>query len=550
MAQMTGGQALAASLLAQDVAVIFGLPGVQLDWAFDALYAVQDRIRVIHTRHEQATSYMADGYARTTGRPGVCLVVPGPGLLNAASGLATAYACSSPVLCLAGQIATDFIDRGRGVLHEVPRQLELAGSFTKWAARALAPDEVPGLVAEAFAQMASGRPRPVVIELPPDVLAAAEDVSLPVVDKRSARPAGDPDLLEAAAKKLGRAKSPLIFAGGGIHAAEAWEELRELAELLQAPVVMTVNGKGALSARHYLAQNMIAARELMPAADVILAVGTRFALPQVTEWGPNGNQTVIHLDAEPSVNGRRGRRLGIAADARAGLAELVDRVPRHNRKRPSREEELTALKERIDDLLFEIQPQASYAMAIREEIPDDAIVVNESTQVGYWNWVGFPVYEPRTFIAPGYQGTLGYGFATALGAQVGNPDRRVISINGDGGFMFNVQELSTMALHNIPVITIVFNDNSYGNVHAFQKQFFNGRHIATELLNPDFVKLAELFRVEGRRAEGPEGLRVALREALKHDRPVLIEVPVGEMPSPFPLLIRGLKVAPWNWPCE
>ena len=541
MAQMTGGQALAASLLAQDVAVIFGLPGVQLDWAFDALYAVQDRIRVIHTRHEQATSYMADGYARTTGRPGVCLVVPGPGLLNAASGLATAYACSSPVLCLAGQIATDFIDRGRGVLHEVPRQLELAGSFTKWEARALAPDEVPGLVAEAFAQMASGRPRPVVIELPPDVLAAAEDVSLPVVDKRSARPAGDPDLLEAAAKKLGRAKSPLIFAGGGIHAAEAWEELRELAELLQAPVVMTVNGKGALSARHYLAQNMIAARELMPAADVILAVGTRFALPQVTEWGPNGNQTVIHLDAEPSVNGRRGRRLGIAADARAGLAELVDRVPRHNRKRPSREEELTALKERIDDLLFEIQPQASYAMAIREEIPDDAIVVNESTQVGYWNWVGFPVYEPRTFIAPGYQGTLGYGFATALGAQVGNPDRRVISINGDGGFMYNVQELSTAVRHGINLVTIVFNDNAYGNVRRIQKESFGGRTIASDLLNPDFVKLAESFGVEGRRAEGPEGLRAALRDALASDHPTLIEVPVGEMPSIWPIVFAGRR---------
>ncbi|MDI3340464.1 MAG: thiamine pyrophosphate-dependent enzyme [Sphaerobacter sp.] len=225
-------------------------------------------------------------------------------------------------------------------------------------------------------------------------------------------------------------------------------------------------------------------------------------------------------------------------------------MPRYNRKRASRQEELTALQERIDDRLFEVQPIASYALAIRESIPDDAIVVNEFTQVGYWSSVGFPVYEPRTFLTSGYQGTLGYGFATALGAQVGNPEKRVISINGDGGFMYNVQELSTMAQHNIPVIAIVFNDNAYGNVRLFQKYAFEGRFIATDLHNPDFAKLAELFGVEGRRAEGPEGLRTALREALRTDRPTVIEVPVGEMASPLPLLMQGVTSPPWNWPCE
>jgi len=542
VAQMTGGQALAASLLAQDVAVIFGLPGVQLDWAFDALYAVQDRIRVIHTRHEQATSYMADGYARTTGRPGVCLVVPGPGLLNAASGLATAYACSSPVLCLAGQIATDFIDRGRGVLHEVPRQLELAGSFTKWAARALAPGEVPGLVAEAFAQMASGRPRPVLIEVPPDVLQAVGDVGAIEPGAAPSRPSGDPDLLEAAAKALGEAKQPVIFVGGGILRAEAWEELRELAELLQAPVVMSASGKGALSARHYLAQNMVAGRELLPQADVILVAGTRFVQPATSTWGPRPDQTVIQMDIDPEEIGRNTPvAIGIEADLKAGLAELVNRVPRHNRKRPSREEELTALKERIDDLLFELQPQASYAQVIREELPEDGILVNESTQVGYWSNLGFPVYEPNTFLTSGYQGTLGYGFATALGAQVGNPDKRVVSINGDGGFMYNVQELSTAVRHGINLVTIVFNDNAYGNVRRIQKESFGGRTIASDLLNPDFVKLAESFGVEGRRAEGPEGLRAALRDALASDHPTLIEVPVGEMPSIWPIVFAGRR---------
>jgi len=334
-------------------------------------------------------------------------------------------------------------------------------------------------------------------------------------------------------------------------ASEAWEALRNLAELLEAPVVMTANGKGAVDDRHYRAQNMVAAQTLMPDADVVLAVGTRFALPPTCDWGPNGGQCLIQLDVDSDEIGRNhAAAIGIAADARLGLEALVDQVPRHNRKRPSREDELIALKEQIDDALFEVQPQASYAHTIREEIPDDAIVVNESTQVGYWNWVGFPVYQPRTFIHAGYQGTLGYGFPTALGAQVGNPDRRVISINGDGGFMYNVAELSTMAQQKLPVILIVFNDNQYGNVRLFQKTMFGGRTIATDLVNPDFAKLAKLFGIDGVRARGPEGLRQALRRALKQNDPTLIEVPVGEMPSVFPLLLAGRHEPPWTWPGE
>jgi len=248
------------------------------------------------------------------------------------------------------------------------------------------------------------------------------------------------------------------------------------------------------------------------------------------------------MDIDPEEIGRNTPvAIGIEADLKAGLAELVNRVPRHNRKRPSREEELTALKERIDDLLFELQPQASYAQVIREELPEDGILVNESTQVGYWSNLGFPVYEPNTFLTSGYQGTLGYGFATALGAQVGNPDKRVVSINGDGGFMYNVQELSTAVRHGINLVTIVFNDNAYGNVRRIQKESFGGRTIASDLLNPDFVKLAESFGVEGRRAEGPEGLRAALRDALASGHPTLIEVPVGEMPSIWPIVFAGRR---------
>ena len=533
---MTGGQALVQSILKNGIEVVFGLPGVQLDWAFDALYEAQDQIKVYHTRHEHATSYMADGYARTTGRVGTCLVVPGPGLLNAMAGLSTAYATCSPVLCMSGQVQSDLIEVGRGVLHEIPNQLEMVRSVTKWSGRAMKPEEVPGIVTEAFRQLRTGRARPVEIEVPPDVLQAVGDVELlePVT---TARPGADPDLIEQAAKALGESQRPIIFVGGGIAAAEAMDELRELAEMLQAPVIMSSSGKGALSSRHYLSHNSLAGMDLLPKADVVFVVGTRFAQPAVADWGPKNPQTVIQMDIDPDEIGRNYQpNIGIIADAKLGLTDLVNRVGAHNRKRESVEDEMTRLKETIEDKFFEVQPQAAFATVIREELPDDGIAVAESTQVGYWMHNAFPVYKPRTYLTSGYQGTLGYGFATALGAQVGNPDKKVISVNGDGGFMFNVQELSTMAMHRINMVAIVFSDNAYGNVKRIQQQTFNGRTIASNLHNPDFAKLADLFGVVGMRANSPDDLRTVLRSALKMDAPVLIEVPVGEMPSIWPIV--------------
>lgn len=532
MSTLTGGQALVQQMKREGVKVVFGLPGVQLDWAFDALFEEREQIRVIHTRHEQATSYMADGYARTSGQVGTCLVVPGPGILNASAGLATAYACSSPVLCVAGQIASDLIGVGRGVLHEIDRQLEAIGSVTKWAARVMRPEEVPGIVHEAFRQLKRGRPRPVEIEVPPDVLMAQGDVLLCEQAQRE-RPLGDPEMLEAAARALGRAHQPLIFAGGGILSSGAWEEIRQLAEILEAPVIMTSNGRGALSDRHYLGHVGPAGPELLPSSDVVLAVGTRFVQPATSPWGVKPRQTVIQMDIDEQEVGRNYKpTMGIVADAKAGLAALAAQVVRHNRKRESRREELLTLKAHITAGFQKDQHRAPLALAIRAELPEDGILVSESTQVGYWcNAGGFPVYQPRTFLTSGYQGTLGYGFATALGAQVANPDKKVVSLNGDGGFMYNVQELSTMAMHKINVVTVVFNDNAYGNVKRIQETRFGGRTIASDLLNPDFVKLAESFGVQGMRARDPEELRSCLRAALTDSVPTLIEVPVGPMPQ-------------------
>ena len=532
MAQLTGGQALVQSLKREGIDTIFGLPGIQLDWAFDALHAEQEAIKVYHTRHEQATSYMADGYARATGKVGTCLVVPGPGLLNAMAGLSTAYACCSPVLCLTGQIQSDMIGVGRGLLHEIPHQLEMMRSVTKWAARAMSPAEIPGLVREAFGQLRSGRPRPVELEIPPDVLQRQADVEL-LTPHQAERQAGDPALIRQAAEALAKAERPLFFVGSGIFTSEAWNELRELAEALQAPVSMSGNGRGALSDRHPLALNSLGGRMLYDEADVIVAVGTRFVQPGADLGIPAG-ATFIHIDVDPEEIGRHTKpTLGIVGDAKATLAALRAEMDGVNNvgRRPSRAKELNALREHVNDLLFEVQPLASYSAAIRAELPEDGIFVGEMTQMGYFSRNGFPVYEPRSFISPGYQGTLGCGFAIALGAQVGMPDRKVVSVNGDGGFMFNVQELSTMRRHNIPLVTIVFSDGAFGNVKRIQQQQFGGRTIASDLLNPDFAELAKVFGIPGMRAESPDALQGALREALATDGPVLIEVPIGPVPA-------------------
>lgn len=532
MANLTGGQALAQSLKKHGVDTIFGLPGIQLDWLFDGLYDLQAAgdLKIYHTRHEQATTYMADGYARTTGKPGIAIMVPGPGLLNGMAGLSTAYACSSPVLSISGQIRSDLIGVGRGELHEIPHQLEMMKSVTKWAQRAMKPEEIPSMVHEAFKQMLNGHIRPVHIEVPPDVLQAKADMELfgmPGIE--AVKP--DPDQVEKAAEALGKAERPLIYVGGGVLRAEAWKEVQELAEMLEAPVIMSVNGKGVVSSRHHLGHSTLSAPDLTPNSDAVLVVGTRFVQPANSDWGPGKGQTVIQMDIDSEEIGRNHKPdIGIVSDAKLGLTELIERVGKHNRSRESRKEELEALKAQQEDLLFEVQPQASYAQAIREVLPDDGIVVNESTQVGYFSGVGFPVYEPRSFIGSGYQGTLGFGFATALGAQVGNPNKKVVSINGDGGFYYNVQELSTMAKFNINMIAIVFNDGAYGNVKAIQRMRYGGREIASTLENPDFVTLAKAFNIAGRRAETPEQLREALREGFALNEPMLIDYPTAPMP--------------------
>ncbi len=534
---MTGGQALVKSLKKHGVDTIFGLPGVQLDHTFDALYHEQDSIQVIHTRHEQATAYMAFGYAMSTGKVGVNLVVPGPGLLNATAALSTAYATNTPVLCLTGQIQSDHIERGYGDLHEIPNQLGMIRSVTKWAARIDSPAEAPEMVNEAFFQLKTGRPRPVELEMAPDIMGKLEDVDLLDPPDTYSMPGPDSALIEEAAKILGKAKKPIIFCGSGVLGAE--EELFQLAETLQAPVVMSAGARGVISDRSYLAQSMLSAEQLVPEADALLAVGTRLARAQMALGKMQGvPQVRIEIDPE-EIHRISKAEVSILADAKKSLAALLPRVEAQSNARPSRKDELVAAQEYAKDILFELQPQATFAQVMRDNVADDGFIVSEVTQLGYFSNMGMPVYQPRTFIQSGYQGTLGFGFSTALGVQVANPDKQVLSFNGDGGFMYNMQELSTAVRHNIPIVAIVYNDNRFGNVYRIQQESYDGRVLGSNLHNPDFVRLAESFGAAGLKAESPEDLDKAIKEGFDNKHPTLIEVPVGEMPSIWPLIFRN-----------
>ncbi|HEX3953962.1 MAG TPA: thiamine pyrophosphate-dependent enzyme [Stellaceae bacterium] len=531
---MTGGQALVEMLTRHGIDTLFALPGVQNDALFVALYDAGEAMRVIHPRHEQAAAYMAYGYARASGKPGAFAVVPGPGVLNTTAALATAYATNAPVLCVSGQIPSNLIGRGFGLLHEIPDQLAILKGLTKWAARIDHPTETGALVNEAFRQLGSGRPRPVALEMPLDIMALEGEVMLPAVEAPVPPPAPDADLIDKAAALLAGAKQPLIYVGSG--AMDAGAEVLAVAERLQAPVTTYSGGKGIVSDRHYLSQNLLAGNELWRTADVVLAVGTRLNQP-LTRWGTDGDIKIIRVDLDPVEINRIARpTIGIVADAKEALAALGAALPAGHAA--SRRDELDGLKAKTAARLQDtLGPQCEYLAAIRAELPDNGIYVEDLTQVGYVGRLAFPVYEKRTYIHSGYQGTLGFSYATALGAKVARPDVPVVSISGDGGFMYNVQELSTAALHGIDVVAIVFADGAYGNVRRMQKQDYGNRLIATDLLNPNFPKMADSYGIAGVRATSPDALRRELAAALKRRGPSLIEVPVGEMPDPWPTLV-------------
>ena len=387
----------------------------------------------------------------------------------------------------------------------------------------------------AFEQLKTGRPRPVEIEIPPETLSDTADIELLEAGKYE-RPAANKESIARGVDLIANAKNPLIWAGGGVISGEASAELTSLAEFLQAPVITTAEGRGAISDRSHLSigsfrfKNDTFFESKIQNYDLVVAVGTRLLNNQQLT-----GQKVLQIDIDDEEIGRNYENTeGINGDAKKSVTEILNGLKSVMSPRENREEELTALKAERFNPDTVIEPQESYTKAIRGAIPDDGIFISGMTQIGYYSRNKYEVYEPRTYITSSYYGNLGYAYPTALGAKVAQPEKAVVAVCGDGGFMFNVQELATAAKHNINVVAVVFNDNAYGNVMRDQVNMFEGREYGAEVHNPDFMKLAEAFGVRGVRVEGGASeLAKAVKESLNIAAPTLIEVPVGPMPNPF-----------------
>lgn len=532
----TGGQAMARQLAAEGVTHIFGIPGVQLDYASNGLAQYRDQITFINTRHEQTTTYAADGYARTTGKIGVALVVPGPGVLNAGAGLVTALACSSRILLISGQIPSRHIGKGYGLLHEIPDQSGLLETLCRHATLVTDADQVAGALHGAMVQLQNG-PGPVSVEIPPDILAGGTEGPGIGAEPAGTPSPGDPVDLAAAAERLAAAKRPVIVAGGGAVAAGAWDELAALAETLGAPMVTTVNGKGSFDDRHPLAFLPLAGKELLGRADTALVVGSRGLDNRANLPAMEDGATRIGINIDPAAfTAPRAYDITVTGDARTAVAALVDQLG--GSERTPWLTDADDVRQRMWNELNELEPQMSYARALRAAMPDDAVLVNELTQVGYVSSYAYDVRHPRSYVYPGYQGTLGYGYPTAIGAAVGNPDRPVVSINGDGGFGYGLAEMATVMNHDIPLVGVVFRDGAYGNVQRMHRQQFDGDHHGTELTNPDMVTLAKAFGMAGHRAESPEEFQRTLSAAIDAREPCLIDVPLGRLPDPWAVVMR------------
>ncbi|MFK7804156.1 MAG: thiamine pyrophosphate-dependent enzyme [Anaerolineae bacterium] len=515
---------------------LYCLPGVQNDNFFNVLYDRTDDFEVINTRHEQGAAYMAMGAAIATGKPQAYSVVPGPGMLNASGALVTAFGLAQPIFALHGQIRAQHMGKMTGQLHEIPDQLAILKQITKHSAGVYDSEMATETVQEAFSQLISGMPRPVGFEVPMDVWAAPVDSSeLPLKITRTVPEVNSSDI-EAAAKLIGEAKNPLIVVGAGAQHVSA--EVTQLAEMLQSPVNAWRTGRGIVDARHPMYVNWVSFHELWKTADVVVGIGTRLQSQQMG-WGTDENLKIVQINIDEEELNRHGTTtVGIHADSADALPALLAKLPEFNIDRFDRTEELAALEAQSAERLAVLEPQNGFLRAIREALPEDGIFVEDLTQTGFVARMHYPVYHPRTFISSGYPGTLGWGYATALGVQHAMPDRKVVLVSGDGGFMYTVAEIATAVKYNIPLVAIVFADGAYGNVKRIQQERYNNRTIASDLHNPDFVMLAESFGALGLRAHNEAELKEKIEEGFAANRPTVIEVPVGEMPSPWPLIMQ------------
>ena len=534
MQTLSGGQAVIKALAAEGVKVVFGIPGVHNLDIYDALLD-EPRIEHFVVRHEQAASFMADGYARATGNPGVLLLITGPGLTNALTGIGQAYSDSSPLLVISSQTESAMADKERGTLHELRDQLGVVRPVTLWNRRIGRVEDIAPTISEAMDCLRRGRPRPIHLEIPTDVLEATaslaiEDSARPATQE-CLRPGPDAALIRRAAALLAKAVRPLIIAGGGCVSSAAGTELAAVSQLLQAPIVLTANGKGCIPEDAPLVLGNLsyddALRTLLGESDGVLAVGTRFSAMNTRGFTWPVPRNLVHLDVDAAELSRNyPAAVAIPTDARLGLAALLDALKDLvSAPRASRAAEVAAIRAKV-------YPPASAGgtwetealAAIRAALRPDDVLVNDMTMLSYAAQRYYPVLKPRTFMAPRGFGTLGFSYPAALGAQIGRPEARVLSISGDGGFLFTGMELCTAAQYNLPVVALIVNNHGYGVVKRNQMRRFS-RAVDVDLHTPDYLKLAEAFGVAAERIGGVADLPAALHRAFAERRPYVIEMP-------------------------
>jgi acetolactate synthase-1/2/3 large subunit len=529
------------ALRACRIDTLYCIPGVQNDDFFDALVDATD-IRPVVARHEQGAAYMAMGAAQVTGNPAAFCVVPGPGMLNASAALTSAYWGYARVLAVIGQIATSHQGRHFGTLHDLPDQTAILRQLTKEAVAIHDPATAVAEVQRAIDSVVSGIPRPVSIEVPADIWArpAAGSIGPPV----ATRPTVDPAAIERAAELLAHSERPLLIVGSGAY--EAGADVTALAELLGAPVSTRRMGHGVVPTNHPLFVPITAAYELWAEADVVVGIGTRLEWP-LGSWGVDDDLTLIQINIDADELDRHGvTEVAIHADAAEACRAL--RAAIGTVHRPDRSADIERVRRHVDERTAHLTPQRSYTAAIRAALPDDAVLVEDVTQIGFAAHLFYDHLAPRSFLSSGAAGTLGAGAAVAIGASDAI-DRPVVGIVGDGGFLFTATELATAAQYGIPCNILLFNDGAFGNVRRIQRtRFGHDRTIASTLENPDFAKLAESFGVTYEHAASPDELVPALRRSIGNDGPNLIEVTVEEMPDPWPHFrrppLRGPEATP------
>jgi thiamine pyrophosphate-dependent acetolactate synthase large subunit-like protein len=528
--RMTGGQAVVRALAEHGVEVAFGIPGVHTLALYDAL--IDSPIRHVLGRHEQGVGFMADGYARASGKPGVALVITGPGVTNVATAVGEAYTDSSPVLVVASAEDQRWAGKMMGHYHDIRDQTEAIRPVTASQAQATAVGEVAPAIGAAFARMACARPRPAYVEIPRDVLEAEAEVAFPdpVVVERSGP---DAEQIAEAAEDIAGAKRVVIIAGGGAVACDAGAAIAALAERLGAPVITSQMGKGIIPEDHpyalgnlWLPGNPIDA--LLREADLALVLGTKLGGAETEDGAMGLPATVVRVDIDPEEVERNYRPTrAIVADARKTAAALDVALASAGIARTGWSAEEVA-KTRTAALENQFGAEnAAYLAALRRAIPRDGILVNDTTMMTYAAAKHYPVYAPRTFLVPAGYLTLGFSMPAAIGAKIAQPDKVVVSIVGDGGFQFTMHEVATAKQFKVGLPIVIFNDSTYTAVKMEQAMQYDRRYLAVDLENPDFVKLAAAYGIPGVRASSPDELEPAVVEASARDVPTIIDVPIG-----------------------